>query len=171
MGLLSMSEREYKSYIKEITEATKLIGQKAMLYQLSSEVKDIYRDPTLTFIDKVEIGIIFEENPKPILKKYKWLTEDDELPYVCYIVAKDLKYNDLDIREHMVIDIENEYGYKDNKKFTISNIRGNSIDPLMYICKLVPYREKIDLKPSTPEYDNKTKETDNTNYSYLNYEE
>ena len=66
MGLLNMNEKEYNYYVDNIAEAFKLIGQDAKLYQVLTEDKDLYRDPSLTHKRYVEIGCIFEDNPKPL---------------------------------------------------------------------------------------------------------
>ena len=45
MASLGMTASEYQLYVTNITEAFKLIGQDALLYQVESDNKDMYDDP------------------------------------------------------------------------------------------------------------------------------
>lgn len=167
MGLLSMNQKEYDYFIENITEAFALIGQDAKLYQVLTEEKDLYRDPDLTHKEFVEVGIVFEENPRPILKKFNWMTEDEELPYVCYLVAKDKEYKEVEIRENMLLVVPSVYGLVTERTFLISSVRANHIDPLVWICKLVPHRNKVDMIPETQEYDRRLNPQTDVDFSYL----
>lgn len=145
MGSLTMTPDEYAYYVDNLREAFDLIGQKAYLFEVDEEVKDIYRDPTTTYKERRRISLVFEENPKPILKKFGWLSEDEELPYVANVVAVDSNGDPVEIRENMKILVVSELGLQNNRMFLVSKVTGNNIDPLTWICKLVPYRTKISL--------------------------
>lgn len=170
MAILGMSQVEYDYYVDQLREAMALIGQKAYLYQVDVEIKDLYRDPDVIYKDAVEIGLIFEDNPKPILKKMNWLTEDEELPYVAHIVALSSNKEPVVVSENMKIIIPSVYGLQTNRVFIVSKVIGNHIDPVTWICKLVPYREKVDIEPESPEHYNEVREEGNkdTSYGYLN---
>lgn len=168
MAILGMSQKEYDYYVDQMREAMHLIGQEAYLYQVDMEVKDLYRDPDIIYKDAVKIGLIFEDNPKPILKQMNWLTEDEELPYVAHIVALSSNKEPVEVTENMKVLIPSVYGLNTVRVFLVSRVTGNHIDPVTWICKLVPYREKIDIDPSTPEYDEKREEGSDTSYGYLN---
>ena len=167
MGMLGMTPGEYDYWVSNLSEAFKLIGQDAKLYQVDTESKDSYFDPTLTHKEAIEIGVIFDNNPKPILKGFNWMTEDEEVPYLCYVVSKDSNLQPVEIREHMVIVIPSVYGLVTTREFLVTHVRGTSIDPLAWICKLVPYRKKIDMKPETAEVDPVLKDTQDVGYGYL----
>lgn len=168
MGSLDMNLTEYDLYVEMLTEAVKLRGLDAFLYQTASVGKDLYRDPSIEYIDPVSVCVMFEDNPKPILKKYGWFTEDEDLPYIVYMVSKDTNFNPVVVQEHCKLSLISTLGMQDIKDFTITNVRGSFINPLYWTCKLVPIRSKADRMPETPA----TKEpylkppTD-TNISYL----
>lgn len=150
MSRLGMSPGEYNYVLDNIREAFDLIGQEAILSEVDHEVKDLYRDPATTYKDEKLIGLIFEDNPRPILKKMNWLIEDEELPYVVHIVALATNREPVVVTENMKITIPSVYGVNTVRTFIVTRVTGNSIDPLTWICKLVPYREKIDMIPETP---------------------
>lgn len=168
MSVLGMSELEYDYWISTISEGLKLIGNDAKLLQVEDISRDIYYDvDNITFEEATDIGILFEDNPKPILKKMGWLTEDEELPFVAYICSKDNNLQALNISTHMLIYVPSKYGVKDTKIFNVTSIRGSSINPLMWICKLVPYRPKLDFNADTPEIEHTIIDNGDDNYSYL----
>lgn len=168
MGLLTMTEEEYQYYVDNIREAFDLIGQKAILFQIDQEVKDLYQDKEQLYREGKIISLVFEDNPKPTLKKFNWLTEDDNNPIVAHIVAKASDGDSLEIRDGMKILLISEHGLRTARAFKVANVVGSSIDPLTWICKLVPYRYKEDVDQQTSGYQSKldSKELD-TDFSYL----
>lgn len=169
MAILGMSQKEYDYYVDQLREAMALIGQEAYLYQVDTEEKDLYRDPDVTYEKPVTIGLIFEENPRPILKKLNWLTEDEELPYVAHIVALATNKEPVIVRENMKIRIKSKYGLQADRVFNVSKVNGNHINPVTWICKLTPYREKVDFIQETSEHDDMREEgKQDTSYGYLN---
>ena len=167
MGRLTMTKDEYNYMVDNIREAFELIGQKAVLFQVDSEIKDIYRDADVTYKDGTDISMIFEDNPKPILKKFNWMTEDEELPIVAHVVALDNKGNPVQVRERMKIMIKSELGLETQRVFLVSKVTGSSIDPLTYICKLVPYRFKVDVDTEKPGYQPSVEPKSDTGFIYL----
>ena len=76
MARLGMSPEEYDYWVSNLSEAFDLIGQDAELYQVAEIDKDMYNDvELLKHFTPRKIGLIFEDNPRPILKKYNWLME------------------------------------------------------------------------------------------------
>lgn len=168
MAILGMSQTEYDYYVDQLREAMALIGQDAILYQVETEAKDLYRDPSVTYKEAVNIGLIFEENPKPILKQLNWLTEDEELPYVAHIVALATNKEPIIVRENMKIRVKSKYGLQADRVFVVSKVNANHIDPVTWICKLVPYREKVDFNQETEEHEDIREEgKQDTSYGYL----
>lgn len=165
MALLGFSQTEYEYYVDQYRESMKLIGQDAWLYEVAVERKDLYRDPDLLYKKPRKISLVFEENPKPILKRNNWLTEDEELPYIAYVVAVDDEGKPVEVRQYMKIRVVSKYGLRTDRFFIVSRVTGNHIDPLMWICKLVPYREQLDLDPSTEKLE-VVEDLDNTETSF-----
>lgn len=169
MSILGMSQKEYDYYVDQVRESMALIGQEAILYQVDTEEKDLYRDPSTTYKDAVKIALVFDDNPKPILKKHNWLTEDEELPYVAHIVALATNGEPVVVRENMKIRVKSKLGLKSDRVFLVSRVVGNHIDPITWICKLTPYREKVDMNPDTCEYEDMREEgKQDTSFGYLN---
>lgn len=168
MAILGMSKSEYDYYVDQLREAMALIGQEALLYQVDTEEKDLYRDPELTYKKPVTVGLIFEENPRPILKQLNWLTEDEELPYVVHIVALATNKEPVIVRENMKIRIRSKMGLESDRFFNVSKVNANHIDPVTWICKLTPYRERVDFVPETEEHEDVREEgKEDTSYGYL----
>lgn len=168
MAELMMDEIEYEYYQKSISEACRLIGQEALLFPVNSVLPDIYDDRTVSYDGVRSIGLLFESNPRPLLKKFNWITEDEELPFVANIVPFDDTGEPFNITEDMIIVIKNRLGFKSERSFIVRNVRGSSIDPLMYVCKLSPYRPKVDFNPNTVAHDKTYNKRNDVNSSYLN---
>lgn len=143
MGLLDMSRSEAELHMRFITEAAKLRGQPCLLYQIDNSVSDLHNDKDIVYKDSVLVNILFDEHPKTILKKLNWFTEDDELPYVAYLTNMDKNYSDVRVTKDCLIEIRStQVEQSERTRFIISEVRGNSINPVYWICKLVPYRPK-----------------------------
>jgi hypothetical protein len=167
MALLGMSDKEFEYRQKSIAEAVKLIGQDAYLFPVDSVTEDLYSDKDIVYEGARKIGILFESNPKPILKKFQWLTEDEELPYVAYLVPLDHKNIKFTVTDQMLIRIDSTRVLESERVFLVTNVRGVELDPLMWMCKLVPFRPKVDMNPKTGEYEPTVAPKTDTGYSYL----
>jgi hypothetical protein len=143
-----------------------------MLYQIYDIEKDFYNDTeSLDLLSHRDIGLLFEDNPRPVLKKFNWLTEEEEIPYLAYICSKDSNQEPLVVQERMLIRIRTHLGIESDRIFQVTSVRGNTIDPLCWICKLVPYRNKVDFKPETKEVDSTRVEKNDVNFAYLKINE
>lgn len=172
MARLGMSPEEYDYWVSNLSEAFDLIGQDAELYQVAEIDKDMYNDvELLKHFTPRKIGLIFEDNPRPILKKYNWLMEDEEIPYVAYLCSKDSSQKSLEVREYMIVRVKSNYGLESDRLYQVTSCRGSSIDPLYWICKLVPYRNKVDMVPDTKQIDSTRVRKNDTNFAYLNLDE
>lgn len=172
MARLGMSPEEYDYWVSNLSEAFDLIGQDAELYQVAEIDKDMYNDvELLKHFTPRKIGLIFEDNPRPILKKYNWLMEDEEIPYVAYLCSKDSSQKSLEVREYMIVRVKSNYGLESDRLYQVTSCRGSSIDPLYWICKLVPYRNKVDMVPDTKKIDSTRVRKNDTNFAYLNLDE
>lgn len=167
MPVLGMSDKEFDFYQHSMSEAVRLIGQDALLFPVGVLKEDLYSDKTVTYKGARKIGLLFDTNPRPILKKFQWLTEDEELPYLAYIVPMDYKDVPFTVQEQMVIRIASERVLESERNFLVTNVRGVTLDPLMWICKLVPHRPKIDMNPTTPQVESTRVPKTDTGFSYL----
>ena len=148
MGLLYMAGVEHEQHIKYIAEASKLLGQEALLYQVEKKTSDLHNDKDVVYKDPIKINFLLEQNPTPILKKLNWFTEDDDLPYLAYLTKLDDTYQEVSIDKECLIEVVTTQVNEANpRKFIITSVRGSKLNPLYWICKLVPYREKIDKDP------------------------
>lgn len=164
MGLLYMTDYEHQMHEQLIAESARLLGQKCKLYLIDKIVKDLNHDPYIEYNNcPIDINILFESNPKPILKKMGWYTEDEDLPYVAYITRWSDRYEEFTISEYMRIEINNSQG---RSEFLITDIKGSKIDPLFWTCKLVPYRYNTDIS-SVNKNPEDLSDTVNTGYDYL----
>lgn len=153
MAILGLTQGEYNYFVEDLRESMALIGQDALLYPVASKVEDLYGDPNVKFEEPRKISLIFDDNPRPVLKKYNWFTEDKDLPFVAHVVALDNSEKPVEIQEHMVIRIPSIHGLVTDRWFTVTHVIGNAIDPWEWICTLVPYREKVDMEQETEKYD------------------
>ena len=167
MAFLGMSDKEFEFHQKSISEAVRLIGQDAFLFPVNSVSEDIYSDKIVDYEGVRRIGLLFESDPKPILKKFQWLTEEEDLPYVAYIVPLDHEDKEFVAQENMLIRIASNRVLKSERTFLVTNVRGVTLDPLMWMCKLVPYRPKVDMNPSTPSVESTVVPKTDTGFSYL----
>ena len=147
MGLLYMSPHENEFMTSRITEASRLLGQEAYLYQVAKKSIDLQNDPTYDYLDPIRINFILDENPKPVLKRNGWYVEDEELPYLGYFTLQDDDYSDVSITIGAKIEII-ATGITNNNlisEFLISNVKANALIPTYWTCKLVPYRPKLKI--------------------------
>lgn len=144
MGKLGPSQKEQRYLRRNIAEAASLIGQEALLYQIESSEEDINFDDYIQFKEPVKINILFEDNPKPVLEKYNWFKEEEGLPYVAYITALDEEYNDIIVEKNCILELVQTQIETSATRFNIIEVRGDMINPLVWICKLAPYRYRKD---------------------------
>lgn len=177
MGLLSPSVTEHEYYSDSLAEALSLIGQEAKLYQVKNKSFDFYSDPTVELDEAIDLNILFESNPTPVLKREKWQSEEDYSgAYVVYLTAKvrdkdkEITLIPITLEEGMIIKVEPVFNMVNDSLLEVSRIRGNHINPWVFMCKLVPYREDTDFKPETEEVDSNILEDGekvNNKFNYL----
>lgn len=61
----------------------------------------------------------------------------------------------INIRRYSIIELPYKMEVTGTQKLIITEIQGDSINPFIWSCKLAPYRDQVDLDPSTPEIDSK----------------
>ena len=147
MGLLDMSRSEAMLHVKFITEAAKLRGQACLLYQVDKSTSDLHNDKDIIYKDPVLVNVLFDDSPKTILKKMNWFNEDEDLPYVVYLTHMDKNYSDIRVTKDCLIEMKSiQVEQAECTRFIISDVKGNSINPVYWTCKLVPYRPKSEMK-------------------------
>lgn len=182
-------------YASNIAESHWLMGIKSKFYECLEYERDSAGDYYGTFDDPQDISIVFEDNPRSVLEKMNWLAEGEELPYLVYISAIDYpKYKkwrdetDLDklsdedknywlsntdspflinVTKYSRVEIPYQMREVGTQLFTITQIRGDSVNPTVFTCKLVPHRGAIDMDESTPEIDRDLGNTGANDYNYI----
>lgn len=161
MGKLSMSQEEYEYYVSTLSEGFSLMGQDALLYQVKDYDKDAFSsDIKSTYEEPVKISILFEENPKPVLKLMNWLEDVKDSSYIVYVPTKLEDGSVLKITDKVIFKITSQYGLYASKSFIANKVQGNNIDPTLWICQVSPYiknnispTQNKDFKISTYEKD------------------
>lgn len=164
-----MARGEHDLWVNYMAEASRLLGHECNLYEVVQVDKDSSHDPYVQYKEEpVRINILFEDNPKPTLKKLGWYNESEDLPYVAYMTYLSDKYEKVSIEEHSIVEIPHEQipGVLKNSKFMISSISGSTINPLFWIVKLVPYRYNLD-KPKVEDKESADSEQADLGFSYF----
>ena len=172
MGLLYQSKKEHDLTVNYMAESFKLLGQEALLYQVKKKKYDLHNDRDVEYEEPIRINFLLEDNPKPVLKRMGWFTEEEELPYVGYFVVRaedlsDVKMN-TDSKIRLITRQVDDTYFTDTdaiyNEFLISSIRGNKLVPTYFTCKLVPYRPPTNKRTVI---DPETKNDTSTGYSYI----
>lgn len=151
-GLLTLSDSEKSLYKDWLLEAFYLRGIEAFIYQALDESPDVYADWTYNYLPPVRSRVVFEDNPRAVLKQLNWLAEDEEVnPLLTYVLTEDFNRNKLSISRGCIIEIPYAMDESGSQKFIVTEMRGDSIRPLVWICKLAPYREQVDIHPENEE--------------------
>lgn len=167
MAELGINGGEYRYFSSAIAEASKLLGQESYLYPVASTKEDLYHDIRRGYGKPIQIGLFFVNNPQPILKRQHWLQENEEA-YVGYISLYSTEYKALPIQEGVLIEIKTKYPIVETRYFKVSLVQALTIDPLMWVAKLVPYRQPVDLKPDTPVVQTVTQKPSSFNSHLIN---
>ena len=151
-GSLYPSERETELYRTYFVEGANLQGRVGLLHQVDT-TKNINTDSSYTYLQAVEVSYYLVDRPKlKQLQRFGWNPEDKEhMPIICYLTFKDIKGNDILPSEGAVLEVSSrvqphlkEYA---SKKFDIVGVQVD-FEMNMFICNLVPHRER--LKPAQP---------------------
>ena len=148
MGRLTQDLTERELWRNYYVEAMDLIGQDCQIKFVTKE-KDMYNDYDIEVTMTVEAGLLYEENPKPLIESFGWHLEDDELPFVAYLAIKDREYQEMEIQKGIYIVVE-------GKEFEVTRVRADYVSNLVWIVTMVPRRFREKDVPKA-----------NTGYSYL----
>lgn len=172
MGLFTVAynENEIKMIRESVAESFSMLGREVKYYEVIESNKDIYRDPDEVYGDPVDIHVAFETNQVKVLRSLGWWVEGENeqavvinLPY--YINDEPADYKRYSIIE-VPIEIPEDKFSMDSKKFLLSKLKVNDANT-HYIGMLVPNRHKVDMNPSTDEYESTKKPKGDGGYSYL----
>jgi len=149
-ALLTLSDSERLLYKDWLMEAFFLRGIEAYIHQAVEEEADVSADWEYRYYPPVRSRVVFEENPRAVLKQLNWLAEDEEMnPLLTYVLTEDFNRDKLKIARGCIIEIPYSMDEGGTQKFIVTEMRGDSIRPLIWICKLAPYREQTDVNPDT----------------------
>ena len=178
MGILSTSNSYNDYYSKRFAEALYLLGTEVKLYQLvnksDADLKyDYASDPLPKYMDPVSANILFDANPQAKLKKLGWLAEGEDLPLLAYISnhsksKESSEYSDIVVTQYCLIEVPYSLRKSGTQKFIVTDILSEGLVGSYWTCKLAPYRESVDMDPSTPEVDI-TLPKNESDTSYINF--
>lgn len=152
MGLFSYKESEFNMLKNVYTEANKLFGIECTYYPPLSVDKDTANDPFIVLGDGSEVSVIFDSHPKTVLKSLNWYSQDkDILPLVAYISDISNSGETLNIAQYGKIKIPYVMKEHGTQLFQIDKVQGDTLNPLIWTCSLVPCTEQLDYNPDTPE--------------------
>lgn len=203
MGFYHVQETRKYEYLyrcANLAEANWLMGSEVGFQSCNNYVRDIASDVHPTWDPKVNINIIFDDNPKSTLRKIGWLAEDEQLPYLVYISniiypkfdsfkrsrPKDISTKDhfatvynpdgspsssntfhLNVTRFSKVTVPYTLVVDGDQDFIITDLQGDSINPFIWMCKLAPYRDQVDLNKETPKVENKLEDNAVTGNSFL----
>lgn len=151
-GKLYPSEKEVELYRSFFVEGANQLGRIGYLHQVDT-TKNINTDSYYTYLQPVEVSYYLVEKPKlKHLQKLGWDDDDKEhMPILCYLTFKDTKGRDISPSEGAILEISarvtpHNKSYE-SKMFDIVGVQVD-FEMNMFICNLVPHREKA--KPLNP---------------------
>ena len=152
MNLFNMKGNERQTFQGMSLEAFSFFGIECDLYQVQQKVDDLNRDETRTYLPPVKVDILFDDHPKVKLKALGWYTDDnDYLPYLIYVLPHDKSGNKIKMSTGVLIDVPYELEETGVRRLEISEVKGDGLQALYWVCKAVPFRDEFDLVPDTPE--------------------
>lgn len=169
MGLYEYKPSEHEYLSKAFNEANWLLGVECKYYQPAEVVKDVVNDPDVELRDAVTINVIFDSSPKSALKSLNWYVHDDEtVPLLAYVSSMLRDGTKIDVREHGILEVPYHMEVQGTQKFIVTKVQGDTVRPLTWICKLVPWFAPVDFIPETPEIDTALNSDDvETGFGYL----
>lgn len=150
-GRLYPSGREIELYRKRFVEGANLLGRIGYLQQVDfDKSKIVGTDYEYTYLPKVEVSYYLIDRPKlKQLVNLGWNPEDkSHRPILCYLTFQDSLGNDINPTEGAILEVSarqepHQKGYI-SKQFDIVGVQVD-FEMNMFICNLVPHRQK--LKP------------------------
>lgn len=144
MEQLNADERERRYLAQRLMEAFSLRGVPCLLYQVKVHTETLNKDPKVTYMDPVESFMMFEDNPQIVLKKMKWFIEGEKEAFIGHLVAHDVNYTPVSIRNEMRVDLMSHLQIGDNvTHFLVKQTRADQVNQVSWIVKLVPYYEVV----------------------------
>lgn len=165
--LKNSKSKEHLYVAANIAESYWMLGTECTLVPVKSTYRDLSGDPHNTYAESYVINIMFEDNPRAKLKALNWVAEGEDLPYLAYISQinypkylewktslrnpdlspeeKALLLNDyssfvITIEQFSLVEVPYEMQVNGSQVFEITNLQGDTINPLVWTCKLVPSR-------------------------------
>lgn len=147
-GSLYPSEREIELYRSRFVEGANQRGRTGLLYQVDwDNTENIGTDSYYQHLAPVEVSYYLIENPKlKQLQRLGWNVEDNSTkPMLCYLTFKDSRGDDIDPTEGAILEVSyRATNHKMKYKSEKFDILASKVDfeLNMFICNLVPHREK-----------------------------
>jgi hypothetical protein len=197
MGYFNLQDRNNREHLyteSNIAEAHWLMGTACKFYPCKSYTRDLASDPHPEYDEPVDINIVFDDDPKTTLEKMNWLAEGEDLPFMAYISSiiypkykewkQQLRNTELSdeerslllnnhtsftlmVNKYSLIELPYVMQEQGTKMLMVTDLRGDTVNPLAWYCKLVPYRAQTDIDPTTPEIDDNLGKSDDTDFNYV----
>lgn len=143
MGLFDISGQDKEVVRGMLNEAFALWGTNARLMQVTADNKDFNNDNDYQRLPYQEINLLYEEFPKPTLRKLGWFQEDQEMPAVAYVLPLDKDGNRVRLREGSVIEIPYNEVRDGVRTMFVGRCQADSLNFLYWICTLTPNRIQV----------------------------
>lgn len=90
----------------------------------------------------------YDNNWKSIKSHFDSAFNKDKTPSV---------FNDfwIDVTRYSKVVVPYSMQVEGTQKFIVTDLQGDSINPFIWLCKLAPYREQVDINPATQQIDRK----------------
>lgn len=175
------------------------MGIKCKFFECLSYNRDSAGDYYAEFGEEEEISITFEDSPRATLEKMNWLAEGEDLPYLAYISAINYpefkKWRDntdldkvsgedknhwlssttspflINVTKYSRVELPYQMRESSTQLLTITEVRGDSINPTVFTCKLVPHRDAFDMDESTEEVERDLGNTGQNDYNFIDDQE
>lgn len=172
MGLYDMTSRENDYYSESLSEANELLGTECTYYEPLEVHKDTLNDEDIKYGEGITVNVVFESHPKPVMKNLNWLVgkDSDILPLVAYISDVNKRLNRLvDVSKYGKLVVPYKLKQYGTREFKIDRVSGDSLNPIIWICSLVPIWYKTDMNPNTPDTDDKVDNGDGSDFDYIKW--
>lgn len=179
-NLFDLKDKEYYYRASRYAEANWLQGIPVRYTPCIGYDTDVNNDPIPKFADPVMIHIILVQLTKATLEKHHWISEGEDalgidlsaINFPAYKKWRD-EGSDTDKVDDFLIPIGRyskiELPYKmvssGDNDYSIMNIIGDAVRPLIWQCQIAPIRQQVDLKPSTEAIDTTLKQPDDNSIS------
>lgn len=179
-NLFNLGDKEYYYRSSRYAEANWLQGVPVIYTPALGYDTDVNNDPIPKYGDPIQIYVLFLQMSKATLEKKNWITEGEsalELDLSAIHFPRYKKWrnegSDLNKVDEFLIPVGRyskiKMPYKmtssGSNDYTVMNIQGDAVRPLIWQCQIAPQRQQTDIKPETSEIDTSLNPQSDSNLS------